>query len=141
MVLKNVLMFSSRLEPTPPSRTNRDVPLSTLPPSAVTLVWSRPSSNMAALPLLPTNMATPPYTGLHTMDMTSASLHGPYLFSHTDLLLSSVPIEHLDMPHSDHGRNTALHLACLQGHEECAIAILEKCNDELIHVTNAVGKT
>ena len=60
---------------------------------------------------------------------------------YTDLLLSGVPIEQLDMAHSDQGRNTALHLACLQGHEECAIAILEKCSDDLIHVTNAVGKT
>jgi len=41
----------------------------------------------------------------------------------------------------DQNNNTALHLSCLQGHEECALAILEKCGDNLIHTTNADGKT
>ena len=57
------------------------------------------------------------------------------------MLLSTASVEKLDMSHSDQNRNTALHLACLQGHEECALAILEKCNDDLIHVSNTVGKT
>ena len=65
----------------------------------------------------------------------------PSSLSNTDLFLSSVSVELLDMPHIDQSRNTALHLACLQGHEECALAILEKCNDDLIHVSNTAGKT
>ena len=72
MDLKSVLMSFSRLELTPPSRITRDVPLSTLLPSVATLGWWRCLFNMAAPPPLPTSMATPLYTGLPTMDMTSA---------------------------------------------------------------------
>jgi len=58
-----------------------------------------------------------------------------------DLLTTSVPSEYLKLDHMDQNNNTALHLSCLQGHEECALAILEKCGDNLIHTTNADGKT
>ena len=56
-------------------------------------------------------------------------------------LLMGLPIEKLSMEHSDQSNNTALHLACLKGHEECALAILSKCTDVLIHKTNIQEKT
>jgi serine/threonine-protein phosphatase 6 regulatory ankyrin repeat subunit A len=67
-------------------------------------------------------------------------------FGHTnvvDLLMSrlSLPVEKLNLCHVDQQDNTALHLACLQGHEDCAMAILEKCSDEIIQMANSDQKT
>ena len=63
----------------------------------------------------------------------------PFLLQ--DLLTTSVPPEQLKVDYQDQNRNTALHLSCLQGHEDCALAILEKCGDNLINTTNADEKT
>ena len=63
-----------------------------------------------------------------------------HVHTHTDLLTSCIPPVNLDLGHIDENKNTALHLACLQGHEECALAILDKCPDDLIHVTNSNEK-
>ena len=52
-----------------------------------------------------------------------------------------MPPEQLKVDYQDQNRNTALHLSCLQGHEDCALAILEKCGDNLINTTNAEEKT
>ena len=58
-----------------------------------------------------------------------------------DLLTTTVPADNLDVGRHDQNGNTALHLACLQGHEDCALAILDKCGDELLHSTNSEEKT
>ena len=58
-----------------------------------------------------------------------------------DLLMNFVPVAELGVELSDHNQNTALHLACLQGHEECAMAILDKCSDDLLLHTNASERT
>ncbi len=45
------------------------------------------------------------------------------------------------LDHQDNNRNTALHLACLQSHEDCALAILDRCRDTTTQITNANEKT
>ena len=59
----------------------------------------------------------------------------------TDLLTSCMPPVNLDLGHVDENKNTALHLSCLQGHEECALAILDKCPYDLVYVANGSEKT
>ncbi len=49
---------------------------------------------------------------------------------------SPSPFPILSLDHQDLNKNTALHLACLQAHEECALAILEKCSDAITQMTN-----
>ena len=58
-----------------------------------------------------------------------------------DLLTGSLPSHKLSLSHTDQNGNTALHLACVQGHEDSALAILAKCTDELVHTTNTAEKT
>ncbi len=60
---------------------------------------------------------------------------------YTDLLTSCMPPVNLDLGHVDENKNTALHLSCLQGHEECALAILDKCPYDLVYVANGNEKT
>ena len=58
-----------------------------------------------------------------------------------DLLTCNWSDEQLRLEHQDLKKNTALHLACLQTHEECALAILDKSSDLIIQLTNSVDKT
>lgn len=51
------------------------------------------------------------------------------------------PLNELGLEHQDQDKNTALHLACQEGHEECALAVLDKSNDHIIQLTNSEEKT
>ena len=47
----------------------------------------------------------------------------------------------MKLEHQDLNSNTALHLACLQAHEDCALIILDKCSDSIVQLLNTDNKT
>ena len=57
------------------------------------------------------------------------------------MLTTNAPEDQLKLDHQDKNKNTALHLACLQAHEECALVLLDKSNDNITQLTNAEEKT
>jgi ankyrin repeat protein len=56
-------------------------------------------------------------------------------------LLMGLPSEELSLDAVDQQNNTALHLACLKGHEESALIILNKCPEALLLKSNSTKKT
>lgn len=103
-------------------------PMSLLSDLSCIFLLLHPSSTTSSLtcpsPPLSTITLPPPPSSLTTSD-----------------LLTSDALNQLQLDCQDARKNTALHLACLQGHEESALAVLEKCSDIVTQMTNTANKT
>ena len=80
-----------------------------------------------------------PHVFVINMIFLYSSLDLEILFFCVDLLTSDA-LNQLQLDCQDGNRNTALHLACLKGHEESALASLEKCSDAVTQMSKASNK-